>query len=328
MEKAASRHLEYLHRDPTTQHGGTLQRPGTGMNTRPGRVKATLPLQDLLGNCKKESLQEGWRRLTRKAPTWGQSTTRTSPELLRQPMMRLGNALEKAGAALIGRSVDTHIHQLSKALEKAKERKEQRPSPDTMSSSSSHKDWERPTSRPQSRTGRRSLEKLKEKDEAEVIASPAMPAGVTANYIAMAHAIGSSTHAKDYCLWMVDDQGVETSANRARDVPLPAYQVEIDFQQTPSLAQAHVIAQRLNDAVLLYYRDVSSHSWRNTTYFSSGVSDKNARRGKVQLRRTLVRSENRPPRVDFTFGLQGRFLARDSCAWQPSRASDRQPGQK
>ena len=71
-------------------------------------------------------------------------------------------------------------------------------------------------------------------------------------------------------LCAVEDQGVETSASLARDVPLPPYQAEIDFQ-------AHVIVQRLVDAVLLYYKDVSSHSWRISTYFSSGVSDKGAR---------------------------------------------------
>ena len=40
-----------------------------------------------------------------------------------------------------------------------------------------------------------------------------------------------------------------------------------------------------------------------------------------------MRSENRPPRVEFTFGIQNRFLAKNSCAEQPLRVSDRQPGQ-
>ena len=72
-------------------------------------------------------------------------------------------------------------------------------------------------------------------------------------------------------------------------VPLPPYRAEIDFQKTSLLRQAHVIAQKLDNVVLLYYRDVFSHSWRDTTYFSSEVSDKGARRGKVQLRWTLAR---------------------------------------
>ena len=81
---------------------------------------------------------------------------------------------------------------------------------------------------------------------------------------------GRAIHARQGLLATiaVNDAETQTRAWEAQAVPLPSHQAEIDFQKTSSLRQAHVIAQKLNNAVLLYYRDVSSHGWRDTTYFS------------------------------------------------------------
>ena len=91
----------------------------------------------------------------------------------------------------------------------------------------------------------------------------------------------------------------------AEKVPLPPYQ-EIDFQAIPSLRNAHVIAQKMSDAVLLNYQEVL-HGW-----FHLFLVSQIKRRGEArsQLRRTLVRGKNRSQSAEFTFGINNSSLPR------------------
>ena len=78
-----------------------------------------------------------------------------------------------------------------------------------------------------------------------LIVSPVMPAGVIANYIAMAHACNSSTRVKEYwrvpSLWMVNDAGKQAKAWEAQVAPLPPYQAEIDFQNpSPQASSCYI----------------------------------------------------------------------------------------
>ena len=149
--------------------------------------------------------------------------------------------------------------------------------------------------------------------------SPPMPAGLIANFIAPAHACKSSMHVRDHwrtpSFWLIAGRARRISAHGARAQPrqLPSCQQEIDLQNTPSLRQAHVVAQKVENTALLYYRDVTSHSWRDVTYFTSGMPEEGGCRGKAQIKKRLIRDANdRVVQAEFTFAMKRIFHKRNS----------------
>ena len=123
--------------------------------------------------------------------------------------------------------------------------------------------------------------------------------------------------------WLTSEHGRQVSTRTAQQRPLPNYEQEIDLQATPSLRQAHVIAQKVESAVLLYYRDVTSHSWRDTTHFNSGVPKLGGFCGKAQIKRRLMRII---VQAEFTFAVKRTFHKRNSCKERSTTVLSQQTG--
>ena len=96
---------------------------------------------------------------------------------------------------------------------------------------------------------------------------PPMPDGLIANLIVLAHACGSSMRIRDYwrmpSLWSTYVNGASCAVHASPSITLPPWDKQIDLQSTPRVCEAHVIAQKYGEAVILFFREITSHSWRD-----------------------------------------------------------------
>ncbi len=150
-----------------------------------------------------------------------------------------------------------------------------------------------------------------------LIVSPHMTAGLVGNFIALAQALQSSMHLRDYwrmaSFWTEYANRKYTPIAAMEALPLPDWRPQLDFQAMPALHAAEVIGQLYRGCLLLYYRSATSHPWRPTTYFGSGIPEVGNRRSKAQLRRSRITRAGRVT-YQYTFAV-GRFFTKHNVAY-------------